>query len=202
MPMGGAGDPAAAARKQQASDDAAVKLGMTKIGSAFSGFTPQFYQGVQDDYMKQALPQLGQQFRQQQRSTTFGLADRGLLNSGSALRQNSLLNTENATQERNLANQGLAQANQVQTNVEQNRSQLVNQLIASKNPDVVASQALSSTAALRSPQSYQPIGDLFSNFANIYAAKQLNTAYQPVGQPIATGISTPSISTGSQRIIQ
>lgn len=158
---------------------------LAKTGQLFSGtqsekgFTPEFYQQRAQDYSAYALPQLQQQYAQQQNNLAFGLADRGILNSTAAAGERGRLGQEYTTQVGNIANEGVAESQALRKQVEDNRAQMVGLLQASGDPASTAQLALASAQGFQAPSAMQPVGNFFQNFANTYGAYQQAQAYQP-----------------------
>lgn len=189
--MGGGGDPAAEARKQEIVRKQNIQQGLSRIDQVFSQFNPSFYSKRADAYTRFALPQLAKQLGQTQRQTFFSLADRGLQKSSAANRLNSELNEEADTQRRGIVDAGIAQSQDLQKQVESSRSNLIGQLQASADPVSAAQQALSAASTFTAPSTFAPIGNLFGNFANLYAANQTAKAYNPASYKPGIGASTP-----------
>lgn len=146
----------------------------------FQGFTPDFYAQRTKDYENYALPQLQQQYSQQQNQAAFGLANRGLINSSAAAKERGTLAQQYNVGLGNIANQGIGQAQDLRSRVEQNRAQLVGQLQASGDPQSTAQLALSSTSQFSAPSAFAPVGNLFQNFAQTYGAYNQAQQYAPL----------------------
>lgn len=142
-----------------------------------SGFNDQFYNNRSQQFQDFALPQLARQYKQQQDQLTFGQANHGITQSNTAQRQNAGLAGEMAIQRQGVADQGLTLANQTRTDVENQRQQLVAQLNASADPFSTSQLAIGSASRLNMPQSFAPLGNMFSSWANIYGNNQINQQY-------------------------
>lgn len=161
----------------QASRQQAIQLGSQNIDKVFSGFNPQFYEGVRQSQLNSLMPQLAQQYQQQNKSLGFGLASRGLRNSSSAQGLESSLQKQTAMNETMVANQAQEAANQTMRNVAGEKQNVTNQLIASQNPQLATQSALTAASTLQAPSMLQPLGNLFQNWAMTYLGKGLNSAY-------------------------
>lgn len=169
----GGSDSAEEARKLEDERQARIAQGMTNINEAFKGFNPEFYQQRANAYTNFAMPQLGEQAQQTQQQLIYGLGNRGLLGSGVAADRNAAFQRELQRQKQGIVDAGQGQANELQREIESNKSQLVNQLQISSDPNAAAQGALGSAQAFSAPSTYAPISNLFQNFANMYLASQI-----------------------------
>lgn len=147
-----------------------------------AGYGEDYYQKRADDYLKTATPQMMDQYRTTKNNLTFALARNGILNSGAAVQRNGALSRELATQRTQLASNAQGQANAARAQVADLRSNLVNQLVASGDPSLVAGQANAATAGLRAPSPVQPLGNLFQDWTNTYLAN-MNARYYDESTP-------------------
>jgi hypothetical protein len=156
-----------------------AKTGGLFTGTATSkGFTDQFYQDRVNAQEAVQLPQLGQQFQQQQKGLAYNLADRGLLRSSAATDLGQSLKDEYTSQAQDVSQNAQAGANALRQNVEQQRQSLVNQLETSSDPAATTQLALGATAGLSAPSTFAPLGNAFQNWSNLYLANNLPLASQ------------------------
>jgi hypothetical protein len=166
--------------QQQAQQEANTNQAVSGINKAFSGFTPQFFNNVNQSYQGYALPQLQQQYQQTQNQLGFKLADQGIYGKNSVSQGlNNQLQQANTTNTQNIAQQGLANAQQLQQQVGQEQSNLIGQAQTATNPQALSQQAISTAAEFGAPSSFQPIGSLFNNFAQQYLGQQNAGTYNP-----------------------
>lgn len=172
MGLGGGsfGSSAAAAEKQR---QMKIAAGTQGVNDQFAGFNPQFYQQRAQDYYNFAQPQLGQQFQQTKQAVLGNLANRGLSNSSTRNQQVGGLNRELANQRQGLYDTGQQQAQSLQQQVEQSRGNALNLLYQSADPGAATGQAQRAAAGFSVPSAFAPVGNLFSNLANMYYTKQL-----------------------------
>lgn len=156
---------------------------VNSINTAFAGFTPQFYQNRTQAYENYAMPQVGQQFRQNQQGLIQNLGDRGLLRSSAALQGNQALQNANTQATQQVANQGLSQSQQLQSQVANQQAQLYGQAQTASDPSAIASSALATASGFTQPSAFTPIGNLFNNFASQYLAGQNQQTYSPYQNP-------------------
>lgn len=171
-----AGNTLAAQQKQQQQlTDQAV----SKINSAFQGFNPQFYQNVGQAYQNYALPQLGQQYQQTQNQLGFRLANQGLGHSSQATDLYNKLGQAKTQATQQVAQNALQQEQQLQQQVSQEKAQLIGQAQTATNPNAIGQAAIANAAGFAVPSSFQPIGNLFNQFGQLYLANQYANTYNP-----------------------
>lgn len=169
------------------------------------GFDDKFYDQRKQDYENFALPTLSDQYNNTLAQTTYNLAGRGLLHSGAADFLDKSLNREMNTQKNNIANVALAQSQQLRSNVNQQKNQLIAQLQASADPSTAGQQALGAASQFSAPSAFQPIGQMLGDWQNIYLAKNMQQNYQPMTSGSGGGFSSPSFGTpigSSSRVIR
>lgn len=178
MGLGGsnAGDQAAGlAQQQQTQLDSALG----QIQGAFSSFTPDFYNKVGQDYTNFALPQVTQQYQQQQKQLQGNLAGQGILDSSGGANLSNQLSQNLAQAQNQVADSALNQAQTFQQGVQQQENTLVNQAEAASDPLSIAQGALAQASSIKAPSLFAPVGNFFSNWANQYGAQQsVNAANQ------------------------
>lgn len=171
--------PPAGTNATQAGEEAA-KAGDLFTGTQTSkGFGQPQYAQIGQDYLSYETPQMMDQYNQTAHSLAYGLARNGILNSGAAVNDNAALAKELSNQQGQLAQNAAGQENQLQTQVQNTRSNLVNQLVASADPSLTSEQAAAATSSLRAPTAFGPIGNLFGDFTNTYLANMNANAYNP-----------------------
>lgn len=196
MGFGGGDDAAKAIEDQERKRAAGIEQGMAAIDQAFAGYNPAFYGGLQQKYLASALPQVGQQYRQTRNQLAFGLGQRGLTRSSAAQTLGGSLREQLASNENAVANQATQAVQDLQRRVQEQKNAVTGQLLTSANPQLARQQALETASQFSAPSLLQPVGNMFSNWANIYMAQQVNKAYQPLLDEAnrSTGPSTGSPS--------
>lgn len=187
---GGGSDGSEQARQMEEQRQARIQTGLGQINKTFDQFNPAFYEQRKQDYINYAMPQFYKQLGNTQRQTFYGLANRGLAGSGAADTAASNLGYEANVQKQGIADTAIQQAAQMRRDVEGQRSQLVAQLQASADPTSAAQQAIASAGAFSAPSPMAPIGNLFGNFAQMYANQQLANAYGGSYSPRYGGMSS------------
>ena len=185
-------DYAGMAAAQEAKRQALINKGTANINTAFQGFTPDFYNQRANAYAAFANPQLNQQYQTTRNQIGYGLANRGLTGSGSQAQQYSNLNQQLGIARQGILDTGRSQAQALQTNVEQQRQQLLNQLYQSADPAQAGISATNVAAGFAVPNAYAPLANQFSNLLNQYYASQLINSYRPASFIQQAGIGLPS----------
>jgi hypothetical protein len=195
-------DGSAQAREDEIKRQGRIDLGMTKINQKFAPFNKDFYKQKQQDYMGFAMPQFTTQADKTRRDLAYSLARAGLSDSGAAVQGNAALDKEIGVKQRGIADTALSGANELRNTVEQQRTQLVNQLESTADPNVAATGAYAAASNLHAPTPMQPIGDLFGSFTNSYIANQNAKAYNNMYQQPQNGYTFGGQQGGSERIVQ
>lgn len=185
--MGGSPDYAGMAQAQEGKRQAAIQQGTQNINQAFSGFTPSFYQQRAQAYQDFALPQLAQQYQQNRNQIGFGLANRGLNTSSTANQQWTNLGKAMGQAKQTIADQGIAQSQQLQQQVEGQRNALLNQLYQSADPSGAGASAINTASQFAAPSVFQPVGNLLGSVAQQYYLSQLMNTYRPTGSSPMVG---------------
>lgn len=145
---------------------------------SFEGFQDPFFEKRAQDYVDFALPQLADQYRTNQRGILYGLSNRGL--DQSTVADEAVSNLERVAGEgrQQIAESGLAQANQLRKDVEGARQEAIRQLYQSADPAQATQSAIRSAAGFQSPSVFAPIANMFTNIANQYMTSRLLNNYQ------------------------
>ena len=203
---GGGGDGGAAqARADEAARQARIKEGITNVDNTFSKFDDNFFKSRGQAYQNYAMPQFNDQYRQLGNNLTYSLARSGLNNSSEAARQGGILQADNAFGRQQIADQAIGEQQKARQMVEDNRTNLINQLQATGNQSLAASGAQREAAALAMQPSFSPIGNLFNNTTAVLANAAQGGFYgngpglQPYKDLIGIGASNPSSK--SSRVI-
>lgn len=193
----GATDTGSQLRAQQQQQQQLTEQAVSNINSAFAGFTPQFYQGATSAYRNWAVPQLQQQYQQTQNQLQAKLANQGLGKSSIAQDLSNQLQTAQQQAQEQIASQGLSQSQQLQQQVAQEKSNLIGQAQSATDPLAVSKQATAAAGSLQLPSSFQPLGNLFQNFSNLYLGQQLANTYNPAYLSLlGYGYSNPGLGAG------
>lgn len=172
---GGDGGAQAALTQQQKNIDA----GTNQINQLFNQYNSDFYAKRGQDYTDWATPQVMQQFQNTKNQLAYSLARNGTLNSSMANTRGQQLQTNLNQQLNNVAQGAQAQINTLKGQVSDAKTNLVNQLISSNDPSIVATQGAALTAGLNTAPSFNSLGNMFSDWSNTYLANMNARAYNP-----------------------
>ena len=172
MCFGGGGGASQIANSQRADEVARqnrIHSGMGQIASAFSGFDKKFYDKRASDYSAYAMPEVNRQAGLEHKDLIYALSRTGNLDSSAAIDKNADLTAEENKQRLGVANAGLDSANQLRSQVENTRGNVVAELNATGDDSASSASALRQVQSLNQPAGFSPIGNLFANFANSVA---------------------------------
>lgn len=186
-------------RQQEARRQAAIQQGLLDIKNIFKPFDENFYKGRADAYTQYAMPQFTRQFADASRNLGGSLASKGLFDSSAARKSYSDLGYQANVQKQGIIDTGTEQANTLRKNVEQQRSNLIGQLQASADPITSSQNALASASNMMLPSTFQPLGNLFTNYARTYALNQQGQMYNQFSQGLGMGSNNP-LGTSSYRL--
>lgn len=190
--MGGSSDMSKEIERQNMQRQQSIQKGMLSIDKAFSGFNPQYYEGVRNTALGSLMPQFEQQYRRTKRGAALSLGSRGLLPGSSVAREaGNHLEQERGLGQILVGNQANQVVKQAQEGVARERNTVVGQLVSSQDPALAAQQALAGAASVGAPSITAPLGDLFQNFSNAWLARGIGKAYNEPTQGMAGGRSAP-----------
>lgn len=181
---GGGSDGSGYARQQEQERKIRIDEGKAAIDQTFAGFDDKFYDRRAADYEAFAMPQLADQLHTTRNQLAAGLARRGLMKSGAAIRGNESLDRYATQKTQEIADAGQGEANKLRGQVEDQRGNLVNQLIASGDPSVASTGALAAAKSINTGPSFVPLGNLFNDWTEIWSANQNARTYNPSVPPI------------------
>lgn len=166
---GGGGNGADQARQAEEERQARIKQGMANIDTAFTPFNDAYYSGKSKAYSDYYLPQLQQQFNDANSALRLQLSASGLGDSSAAAFGSSKLAKEYADRQADIAAKAGDYAGTARQSVQDMRNQLVSQLNATSDAGAAAQAANSQAyASLNRPNSFEPLGNAFTQLANLY----------------------------------
>lgn len=168
-------DQAAAAAKDAADRRAAMTDGLGKIGTLFSGFDENYYQGLQKNYLDYANPQIEQSQLKAQTGLRSALANKGKLHSSTDAAQQGELATTYGGIFRDAQTKSLDYANQQRGQVQMAKQNSIAQMYGSESPDVGLQAASGSVGALQTGPAFEPISSVLNQAAK-YASMDYNNS--------------------------
>lgn len=154
------------------------------------------------EYQASQRPEVDRQFKEAQGNIMYGLARSGQLGSSERTRQLGVVGRERDEAALKVADKGMEYANQAKAQVEQSRTDLMNQLNATGDSQLAANQAAARMSTLRARPAFEGLGSLFETSGGI--AKQVRQAeYYNPGSPGWSGLNplNPNKGAASQRIV-
>lgn len=168
---------AAIARDQEAARQARINEGTESINSQFARFDEPFFGGIQQSALDFFNPDIDRQASDTREMLIKNLARSGNLDGSVGAKAFGDLEEEAARQRSLAADKARGIANDARGQVASNRTQLLNQLASTADPAAAAASSAAAAESLTAPQQFQPLGDLFGQFANI-GAQQITGARQ------------------------
>lgn len=196
---GGAAD---RARAEEEARQKRIREGSRRIDETFAEFDDSFFKKRQMEYQASQRPEVDRQFKEAQGNIMYGLARSGQLGSSERTRQLGVVGRERDEAALKVADKGMEYANQAKAQVEQSRTDLMNQLNATGDSQLAANQAAARMSTLRARPAFEGLGSLFETSGGI--AKQVRQAeYYNPGSPGWSGLNplNPNKGAASQRIV-
>jgi hypothetical protein len=153
-----------------------------KIADTFSAFDDEFFKKRQTDYQNSQRPEVDRQFKEAQGNIMYGLARTGNLGSSERTRQLGVVGRERDAAALKVADKGLEYANQARAQVEQSRTDLLNQLNATSDAQLASNQAANRMNVLKASPAFEGLGSLFETSGNIAKSVRQAEYYNP-GSP-------------------
>lgn len=165
MGKGGGDGGAAQARADEQARQAQIREGTARINETFdSQFNDDFYGGRKNAFLAYATPQLEDQYAKARRELVFALDRGGTLDSSIRANKEAELKKLYDTNTRAVADQALGYGNKARDSVESARADLINTLNATGDSAGAVNSAMSRAKALSAPDTYSPLGQLFTTF--------------------------------------
>ena len=175
---GGGGDGGAAqARADEEARQARIKQGVANIDAQFAQFGDDYFNKRKQAYTNFAMPQVGEQFKQNADQLAYSLARSGLGQSSEGARQGGILMRDNAMARQQVAEGATGEAQKARQAVEDQRSNLISQLQASSDPTMAANNALRQAGVLQMQTGFNPVANLFQNTTGVLSAANSAGAY-------------------------
>ena len=166
---------AAKAEADAAARREAMTAGLGQINSQFDGFDDRYYQGLQDNYLAYANPQIQQSQERAQTGLRSALANKGKLKSSTDANQQGELATTFGGIFRDAQSKSLDYANQQRGQVLAAKQNSIAQMYGSESPDVGLQAASGAVGALQTGPAFEPISSLLGQAAR-YATMDYNNS--------------------------
>jgi hypothetical protein len=164
------------ARRIAAEKQGRLKEGMANIDAGFKPYDDNYFNQFQQKYLDYYTPQLDDQYAQAKRQLQYGLARSGIGQSQAAGEELAKLEKSYGLKRQDMINGAQNYANQARSQIENQRSGLLNQLSATGGDEATAAAFLgkgngNSVGALpiQAPQlgNFSALEDLFGNLSQI-----------------------------------
>ncbi len=166
------------AAQQEKKRQKLVTEGTYGVNQAFKGFDQGFYDQRAKAYQNSAMPQLADQYQDTRNAMLFGMANRGGLGGSASQQGFSKLNRRNAQGQQQLVDTGIGQAQDLQRQVEDRKTNLLGMVYSGADPANAISQATSTAAGFKPNSVYAPISNMFGDIANQYYLNQIMNSYR------------------------
>lgn len=147
------------------------------------GFDEPFYKGIEDSYKGYAQPQLDRDYQEALRQLTFSLARRGIGSSSAAGTEQGKLQEQYNKYGTDVASAGKAYAQSTRANVENSRTDLINQLSATEDPIAAGTSALRSYAVNSQMPAFNPVANFAFNVSEGLKQQSAQNGYRPIFSP-------------------
>lgn len=173
-----ADDGSAAARRKEEERQAKILESTNQINNQFKTFDDSYYKNISDAFMAYQNPLFDKQVQEARSALPLQFA-----NTGSSAYQRRLgeLESEIANKRTDLQSQSLDFANKQKSEVENNRTDLINLANSGTDAQAVALQAANRASQLSQAPAFSPVADLFQKFTGAYNQYQQARAqgYEP-----------------------
>lgn len=168
------------ARQQEEARAAKIREGQSAIDSKFdSQFNDPYFSNIESGYLDYYNPQLQEQYDDAVKQLTYSLARSGNAESTTNNEQFGKLEQKQLEARTKIADDAKAASAKARGDVAQQRSSLYSLNNSAADPNQAASQAAQAALQLAQPQSYSPLGSIFSSLintgGNIAAVNQAQT---------------------------
>lgn len=141
------------------------------------GYNDDYYDKIRNAYVGYATPIATTQSEDMRSRGLYSLANRGLLDSTGHNKMFDAFRDTNAQVSQNIANEAENLVTQRRGDVENQRNTIMSQLISSGDPNLAAQQAVAASQQFSAMPAWQPLGQLFGDWANLWLANQTAKAY-------------------------
>lgn len=188
-------------KADEAARQGRVVQGRGAIDSTFdSKFNDDYYKKYANDYTGYYNPQLDDKFARTKQDLIYALARQGILGSQAGIDKLAEADKDLATKKLTVASEGTDAANSLRGNVEKQRSALYALNEGSADPAATTNRATAEATTLAAPQSFSPLGDVFSGLLSGFANFAGGMANNPNSPMYSNKWNIGSIGKPSQKV--
>lgn len=177
---------------------------LSQVASKVGGFGDDFFNKRATAYQDFALPQVQQQYEDQQKALTFALARGGNIQSSLSSDKNAELDKDYGLQKQAVYDTGQDYVNQGKADLASQKASAVSLLQATADPDAAYNVAQTSANQLSAMPAFQPLNSVVKNVASglgTYLNNQSTAdAIAKAQQGSAGGYSLPASWSGSGKV--
>jgi hypothetical protein len=164
------------ARRISAEKQNRLREGMANIQSGFAPYDENYFNQFSQKYLDNYTPQLDDQYEQAKKQLAFGLSRSGISQSQAAGEEMAKLEKAYGLKRQDMISGAKNYANNARTQIENQRSQLLNQLSATGGEEATAAAFLGKgngnsvgSLPIQAPQlgQFSALGDLFGNLSQV-----------------------------------
>jgi hypothetical protein len=166
-------------KAREAKRQADIKTGNANIDSAFSQYSPEYYQKFTGTYQDNYNPQIDKQHEGAVGRMTAALAGRGMLDSSVGAAKFGEAETARNDARLKVAGDAQVAAGDIKQKVAARKSDLYSLNQAAADPEGIAAQAVGASTALTGQPATSPLGDIFASVLaplNAYQSARQNSA--------------------------
>jgi hypothetical protein len=193
-------------RAEEAQRRERITMGQGRIDEAFGKYNDDYFKGFQNSYTGFYEPEIGRQENEARDALTARLAGQGLLESSvSASKLADLARKANEARTR-IGGEAVDQANALRGRVEQSKTNLYSVNNSSADPNAISARATGEATSLAAPQSFQPLGNLFTDLISSIGTAASANANSPAsffsGNKGGGFATAPTSGAGSSSVVR
>lgn len=150
--------------------------GMEKV----AGFDDGFYSGLENKYLEYANPQLESQYADARRALEYNLEDRGLTSSTAAAERWRKMDEQYNKYRTDVTSAAKAYSQRARGDIENARTNLINQLSLTEDPAAAAAGAVRASAQYSQPPAFDPLGQFVFDVSQGLKQESANRGYEPL----------------------
>jgi hypothetical protein len=193
-------------RDEEADRRARIAAGQGRIDDAFRSYNDDYFKNFQNSYTGFYEPDIARQEAEARDSLTARLAGQGVLESTvGASKLADLARKANEARTR-IGGEAVDQANALRGKVEQSKTNLYSVNNSSADPNAISARATGEATSLAAPQSFQPLGNLFTDLISSIGTAASANANSPAsffsGSKGGGFATAPTSGVGTSRVVR